>query len=82
MMDQNWSSQQARDFRRNVDTARSNKAPADDLWGFLLDDDDDSSFEFNEPDVADCEMPGLTISESESNDLHHILPKLSVAFSL
>ena len=64
--DQNWSSRRARDFWRDVDTARSHEVPADELWGFSLDDDDSS--EFNEFDTTECEMPGLAASEFESSE--------------
>ena len=64
--DRNWSSERAQDFWRDIDAARSDKAPIDDFWGISLDDDDTSS-ESGEPDAAECEMPGVTISESGSN---------------
>jgi len=62
--DQNWSSQRAQDFWRDVGTGRSNKAPTDDLWGFSSDDDDSSS----DSDELGCEMPGFAASESDSGD--------------
>ena len=68
MDDQNWSSRRAQDFQRDIDAARSHKAPADELWGPSLDNDDPSS-ESDESDTAECEMPGLTASNSsESNE--------------
>ena len=66
--DQNWSSRRAQDFRCDIDASRSHEAPADNLWGFSLDDDDDASTESDEDDAEGREMPRLSISESESND--------------
>lgn len=56
----------AQDFLHDVDAARSNKVPADDLWGFSLDDDNSSGSD--EPNAAEFEMPGFTIPEPGSND--------------
>ena len=61
--DQNWSSRRAHDFWRDIDTARSHNAPADKLWSFPLDDDDEFS-DSDESNTSECEMPGLTSSES------------------
>ena len=65
--DQNWSSHRAQDLWRDVDTARSYRAPADKLWGFPLDDGDNDS-ESDESDATECEMPGLAASEFESEE--------------
>lgn len=65
--DQNCSSRRAQDFWRDVGTARSREAPADKLWGVSPDDDGDSS-ESDEPDMTECEMPGLATSGFESDE--------------
>ena len=64
--DQNWSSKCTQDFWCDIDATRSNKAPVDNFWGISLDDNITSS-KSGEPDAAECEMPGVTISESGSN---------------
>lgn len=66
--DQNWSSQRAQGFWHDLDAGRSHKAPMDNPWGPLLDDDSDTSSESDRSDDEECEMPGLSISEAESND--------------
>jgi len=68
MEDQNWLSWRAQDFLHDVDASQSHEVPTDDLWGFLSDDDNDSSSESNEHSAEGCKMPGLSISESESNN--------------
>jgi len=61
--DQNWTSQRAQDFWRDIDAGRTHGVPADDLWGPLPDDDDGSSSESDEDDAGGCEMPGPFISK-------------------
>jgi len=63
--DQNWSSGRAQDLWRDVEAARSHKTPADELWGFSLDDDEDDE---SNADMTECDMPGLTALGFESDE--------------
>lgn len=77
--DQSWTSQRALDFWRDIDAGRSQNVPTDDLWGFSSDgnDDDKDNNDNNDDgqgdsDLSNCgvkahEMPGVSISESESD---------------
>ena len=68
MEDQNWTSQRAQDFWRDIDASRTHRVPVDDLWGPLPDGDDSSSSESDEDDAGGCEMPRPSISKSGSDD--------------
>jgi len=61
--DENSASDRAQRFWHDVDAARSHRIPADELWGFSLDDDDD-----DDESNAECEMPGLTALEFVSDE--------------
>jgi hypothetical protein len=65
--DQNWISLRAQDFHHDVNAGRSDEVLMDDLWGSFSGDDDSSS-DSGESDDVGCEMPGLTVPGSESNE--------------
>jgi len=60
--DQNWTSQRAQGFWRDVDAARGE--PPENRWCFLS--EDDSSSTSDESDDAECEMPAAFVSGSAS----------------
>jgi hypothetical protein len=66
MEDQNWSSQRAQDFQRDVKAGRLQDGPTDEHWGFLSDSEDDD--DPGDHGAEGCEMPGVSISGSEYND--------------
>jgi hypothetical protein len=66
MGDQNWSSQRAQGFQYDISAGRTSNVLADDIWGSLLDDDDSSSSSDESDDTG--EMPGLTLSGTDSNE--------------